>query len=129
MRALQAFAVPGVADFKTRNGGNDVVIAGRTQDLFRGLILDDEGQHVPSRQAVQRRLNVAGSLLGLGYRGHSQVPEFSVACRCRQAFGVRLREWLKAHAPALQGTGRGRQLKALMVNHCLGQTDDGCCCV
>jgi len=79
--ALQAFAVPGGADFQAPVGAIDVHVGGHARHAVIGQVDDGKGQHAAAGQQVEPPLHLAGHGGWGGDGGIPKPPQLAVLHR------------------------------------------------
>ncbi len=102
MGALPGFGIPGIANFKPGNIGNNIVIAGGADYFFCFGIKDGKRQHVTVLLTFQGSFNIGGFLARFGDRGIHQIPEFTITGGVFKAFSMRQSHGLENNAKTFQ---------------------------
>src|SRR5262245_37012530 len=105
MAALEPLRIPGIADLDAVGGGDDVVIAGTTDDLSRRGLANHPWEHVAVLLPLQRGFDVLRRLAGRRNAGEPQLPELAVLRGCLETFLVLLLHGFEPNAMALERHG------------------------
>src|SRR6185369_421948 len=106
--ALEALAVPRVADLDAVRRGDDVVISGAACDLPGGGLPDHPGEHVAVLLSLQRGVDVFRGLPRRGHRGEPELPELAVLRSFGKTLFMLSGQRLEAHPVAFERRGLRR---------------------
>src|SRR5436190_6919346 len=118
VRALAAPGVPRVADLEPLDRGDDVVVARRADHVAGARVEDGKRQAVTFGEALQRALDVAARVVGVGDAGDADPPQLAVGGGALQPLDVLQAERLEPDAVVGQRDRQDGQHARLESSRC-----------